>query len=53
MYSTNTNVIVSFGTAGTERVVDELLDSINYPGESVFTTSCGSCIKEYSYVRLS
>ncbi|XP_046858972.1 uncharacterized protein LOC124452464 isoform X4 [Xenia sp. Carnegie-2017] len=37
VYSTNTNVILSFGTAGTERVVDELLDSINYPGEGSLT----------------
>ena len=32
VYSTKTAVILSFGAKGTERVVDQLLDNIHYPG---------------------
>ena len=32
VYSTRTSVILSFGTKGTEKVIDQLLDKILYPG---------------------
>lgn len=32
VYSTRTSVILSFGTKGTEKVIDQLLDKIVYPG---------------------
>jgi hypothetical protein len=32
VYSTNSSVILSFGTKGTEKVIDQILDSVHYPG---------------------
>lgn len=32
VYSTNSSLILSFGTKGTEKVIDQILDNIHYPG---------------------
>ncbi|CAB3996086.1 partial [Paramuricea clavata] len=43
VYSTNSSVILSFGTKGTEKVIDQILDSVHYPGQGSLT---GKAIKD-------
>ena len=43
VYSTNTSVVLTFGTKGTEEMIDRLLDNVRYPGQGSLT---GNALKE-------
>lgn len=43
IYSTKTTVVFTFGTKGTEEMIDRLLDNVHYPGQGSLT---GNALKE-------